>query len=72
MKTRARVLLMSVLLISLALLMSAGLAQPDLDLPIDMQGDLNGAAYEIRVPENWNGTLPLYARWLSPVPRPRS
>ena len=70
MKTRARVLLMSVLLISLVLPTSVGLAQPDLDLPIDMQGDLNGAAYEIRVPENWNGTLLVYAHGYPQYPVP--
>ncbi len=29
---------------------------------VDLAGTLNGAAYEIRVPENWNGTLLVYAR----------
>ncbi len=30
-------------------------------LPADLQGDLNGAAYRIVVPANWNGTLLVYA-----------
>ena len=28
---------------------------------IDIEGELNGAAFEIRVPEDWNGTLVVYA-----------
>jgi pimeloyl-ACP methyl ester carboxylesterase len=30
-------------------------------LPADLQGELNGVRYRIRVPENWNGTLLVYA-----------
>lgn len=29
--------------------------------PIDLSGQLRGVAYEIRVPERWNGTLVMYA-----------
>ncbi|MDH3517479.1 MAG: DUF6351 family protein, partial [Acidimicrobiia bacterium] len=29
--------------------------------PVDATGELGGAAYEIRVPDNWNGTLVVYA-----------
>jgi dienelactone hydrolase len=29
--------------------------------PLDLTGELNGAAYEIRVPAHWNGTLVMYA-----------
>ena len=29
--------------------------------PVDLAGDLFGAPYRIRVPENWNGTLLVYA-----------
>ena len=62
MKARTRVVMLVVLLVSLVLPTSVGMAETDLDLPIEMQGDLNGAAYKIRVPENWNGTLLVYAR----------
>lgn len=31
------------------------------DLPIRLEGTLNGAEYIIRVPENWGGTLMVYA-----------
>jgi pimeloyl-ACP methyl ester carboxylesterase len=30
-------------------------------LPADVQGELDGVAYRIRVPANWNGTLIVYA-----------
>ncbi len=30
-------------------------------LPADLEGSLNGAAYKIRAPGNWNGTLLVYA-----------
>jgi len=30
-------------------------------LPADLQGELDGVPYRIRVPENWNGTLIVYA-----------
>ncbi len=30
-------------------------------LPADLQGELDGVPYRIRVPENWNGTLLVYA-----------
>ena len=29
--------------------------------PIDLSGDINGAPYRIVVPDNWNGTLLVYA-----------
>src|SRR6266540_373262 len=31
------------------------------DGPLDLTGDLDGVAYEIRVPADWNGTLVMYA-----------
>ncbi len=30
-------------------------------LPVDLQGEMNGVPYRIRVPANWNGTLLVYA-----------
>jgi hypothetical protein len=32
------------------------------DLPLELEGELKGAPYRIMVPENWNGTLLVYAR----------
>jgi pimeloyl-ACP methyl ester carboxylesterase len=32
-----------------------------IDLPLNLEGTLNGASYKIRVPLNWNGTLLVYA-----------
>src|SRR5688500_19879777 len=29
--------------------------------PLDLAGEINGAPYRIRVPENWNGTLLIFA-----------
>ena len=29
--------------------------------PLDLSGELHGAPYRIRVPENWNGTLLVFA-----------
>lgn len=42
---------------------AAGAAQYSaaLPLPADLQGELGGVPYRIRVPANWNGTLILYA-----------
>lgn len=34
----------------------------------DFSGALNGAPYKIRVPENWNGVLLLYAHWYYMAP----
>ena len=30
-------------------------------VPLDLSGEINGAPYRIRVPENWNGTLLVFA-----------
>ena len=32
------------------------------ELPLELEGELKGAPYRIMVPENWNGTLLVYAR----------
>lgn len=37
------------------------IATPAADGPIDLTGELGGAAFEIRVPADWNGTLVMYA-----------
>ncbi len=39
-------------------------------LPADLNGELNGVPYRIRVPANWNGTLLVYAHGYSPGPIP--
>ena len=46
-----------------ASMMTASVAQarPRQDGPVDLTGDLHGAAFEIRVPAEWNGTLVVYA-----------
>ena len=36
--------------------------------PLDLEGELKGAPYVIRVPEDWNGTLLVYAHGYSGVP----
>jgi pimeloyl-ACP methyl ester carboxylesterase len=40
---------------------SAGRSATLVALPADLQGELEGVPYRIRVPENWNGTLLVYA-----------
>lgn len=35
---------------------------PLVDGPLNLTGELDGVAYEIRVPAGWNGTLVMYAR----------
>jgi hypothetical protein len=61
MKTFARTLiaLSAVLLLSLTLIpTSPALTRTNAPLaPLDLSGELHGAPYRIRVPENWNGTL---------------
>ncbi len=41
--------------------MAAGQVRAAVPLPADLQGDLDGVPYRIRVPANWNGTLIVYA-----------
>jgi len=59
-----------VVMVLLVLVLSAfgpGLAAAkNPDLPIEMTGDLGGAAYIIQVPGNWNGTLLVYAHGYAP------
>jgi len=37
-------------------------AGAQVDLPLELEGELKGASYRIMVPENWKGTLLVYAR----------
>lgn len=59
---RLHVLLVIVLLILPPLApWSAGQVATHVPLPADLQGELDGVPYFIRVPANWNGTLLVYA-----------
>ena len=60
---RLGVLLSIVLLLALALIrpIPAAHAGPQIG-PLDLSGDINGAPYRIVVPQNWNGTLLIFAR----------
>ena len=60
---RLGVLLSIVLLLALALIrpIPAAHARPQI-APLDLSGEINGAPYRIVVPENWNGTLLVFAR----------
>jgi pimeloyl-ACP methyl ester carboxylesterase len=62
------ILLLGALLLPLALQNPIAMARNTPELPLELEGELHGAAYRIVVPENWNGTLLLYARGYSPNP----
>lgn len=68
MKKHVLVIAMIVLMLAFGPATPAMSAKPGPALPLEMEGVLNGAAYVIRVPENWNGTLLLYAHGYSPYP----
>ncbi len=57
---KTRVCLFAVLLALLAPF-AAGQVRPYVPLPADLQGELDGVPYLIRVPANWNGTLLVYS-----------
>ena len=59
MKLRMLIIVFAVML-TLPVSASAGVLAKVV-LPADLQGELEGVAYRIRVPENWNGTLLVYA-----------
>ena len=63
MKTTARTLiaLSAVLLLSLTLIPASPSTSARPFAPLDLAGELHGAPYRIRVPENWNGTLLVFA-----------
>ncbi len=64
MKTTARIsVALSVgLLLFLSLVPAFPVAQANAPVgPLDLAGELHGAPYRIRVPENWNGTLLVFA-----------
>ena len=60
MKTKARILVALALglLLSLTLLHRSPATKA---APLDLAGEINGAPYRIRVPDNWNGTLLIFA-----------
>lgn len=60
MNTKARIIVALTigLLISFTLLQSSPATKA---APLDLAGEINGAPYRIRVPENWNGTLLVWA-----------
>ncbi|HEX9120037.1 MAG TPA: hypothetical protein VF840_05820 [Terriglobales bacterium] len=49
------------LILTLLVPSSAGQIAARVPLPADLQGELEGVPYRIRVPGNWNGTLLVYA-----------
>jgi hypothetical protein len=64
MKNAARILV--ALTVGLLLLLTLVPAQPSAQAhapvgPLDLSGEIHGAPYRIRVPENWNGTLLVFA-----------
>jgi hypothetical protein len=63
MKTTARTLfaLSVVLLVSLTLIPASPKTTARPFAPLDLSGELHGAPFRIRVPENWNGTLLVFA-----------
>ena len=53
--------LLTIMFFSFVLQASPVISQAHIELPVDMEGTFNKADYKIRVPENWNGTLLIYA-----------
>ena len=65
MRTTARILAAPAvvgLLLLLTLVRTTPVTQANVAVgPLDVSGELHGAPYRIRVPENWNGTLLVFA-----------
>ena len=63
MKTTARLLLAlsAVVLLTLTLVPTTPATKARPFAPLELSGEINGAPYRIRVPENWNGTLLVFA-----------
>jgi pimeloyl-ACP methyl ester carboxylesterase len=59
--TNKIIALLPILLFVLVLHAPPARSQAHVNLPVDMEGVLNGADYKIRVPVGWNGTLLVYA-----------
>ena len=58
---RTRFLGVLVLVLAMVGVPGTALAEQSPAGPLDLSGELNGVAYEIRVPADWNGTLVMYA-----------
>ena len=56
-----RLIVLLSLILTLFAPLSTGQIQTLVPLPADLQGELDGVPYFIRVPANWNGTLLVYA-----------
>jgi hypothetical protein len=63
MKTTARILLAlsAIVLLTLTLKPTTSVTKARPFAPLDLSGDLHGAPFRIRVPENWNGTVLVFA-----------
>jgi pimeloyl-ACP methyl ester carboxylesterase len=61
MRSRSLILVVPTILALLATATASGQMPAAVPLPADIQGELDGVPYRIRVPENWNGTLIVYA-----------
>jgi pimeloyl-ACP methyl ester carboxylesterase len=61
MRKHWRVIAIPLLLAIVMITSSVALAKRDPGGPATMTGEIEGAAYKIRVPANWNGTLLVYA-----------
>lgn len=74
MKSYRLTLALILLLVAAIVPTSLVLATRQPELPLELEGELNGAAYKIRVPGDWNGTLLVYAHGypMEPVPDPEA
>jgi len=61
MKSKISLSLLLILLVSSVFMLSPARAETPAGTAVDLSGYIDGAAYHIRVPENWNGTLLVYA-----------
>lgn len=65
MKAKFSMSLLLILLVSGVFLSFPAKAETSASTALDITGYIDGAAYQIRVPENWNGTLLVYAHGYS-------
>ena len=68
MTKRHAVLRMFAALLALLILAPAAVITAQAADTLELTGSLHGAPYKILVPENWNGTLLVYAHGYSAVP----
>lgn len=62
MKNASRILVVLLFLIASVPVFPTGKALATIETALDWTGYIDGAPYRIRVPENWNGTLLVFAR----------